>query len=204
VELRQQVSDEIGAAYDVEPPPGLARRPDFQPPDADVEPGGMIVAGVHYGRAEVDAARRLLRELGQSERALDRLTRRWAQLRRGIDPSCGSRPASRRSISASGAATGERWPISHGHLMRTAIASSIMPRTTLDLDASVLRELRRRRDREGKSMGRVASELLAAALADPNRAAHGAPFTWRSGDLGIARVDLEDKEALGRLLSDVT
>jgi superfamily II DNA or RNA helicase len=121
VELRQQVSDEVGAAYDVEPPPGLARRPDFQPLDAQVEPGGMIVAGVHYARAEVDAARRLLRELGQSERAmrsvlefvrrervggpappptpvpahrrvehkrraLDRLARRWAQLRREIDP----------------------------------------------------------------------------------------------------------------------
>ena len=102
---------------------GLARRVDFQPLDARVEPGGMIVAGVHYGRAEVDAARRLLRELGQSERALrsvlefvrrervgvpapppapapvpahrrvehkrralDRLARRWAQLRREIDP----------------------------------------------------------------------------------------------------------------------
>ena len=122
VELRQQVSDEVGAAFEVEPPPGLARRPDFQPLDAQVEPGGMIVAGVHYGRAEVDAARRLLRELGQSERALrsvlefvrrervgerrrqppapvpahrrvehkrralDRLARRWAQLRREIDP----------------------------------------------------------------------------------------------------------------------
>ena len=82
----------------------------------------MIVAGIHYARAEVDAARRLLRELGQSERALrsvlefvrrervggpappptpvpahrrvehkrqalDRLARRWAQLRREIDPS---------------------------------------------------------------------------------------------------------------------
>jgi superfamily II DNA or RNA helicase len=127
VELRQQVMDDVGAAFDIEPPPGLARRPDFQPLDAQVEPGGMIVAGVHYGRAEVDAARRLLRELGQSERALrsvlefvrrermggaqpaqapatptapvpahrrveakrralDRLARRWAQLRRDIDP----------------------------------------------------------------------------------------------------------------------
>jgi hypothetical protein len=81
----------------------------------------MIVAGTHYASAEVDAARRLLRELGQSERALrsvlefvrrervgappappapipahrrvehkrralDRLARRWAQLRREIDP----------------------------------------------------------------------------------------------------------------------
>jgi superfamily II DNA or RNA helicase len=121
VELRQQVSDEIEAAFEVEPPPGVARPSDFQPLDAQVTPGGMIVAGVHYGREEVDAARRLLRELGQSERALrsvlefvrrervgaapgvappvpahrrveakraalDRLARRWAQLRRAIDP----------------------------------------------------------------------------------------------------------------------
>ena len=69
VELRRQVLDEP-AAFDVEPPPGLARRVDFQPLDAQVEPGGMIVAGVHYARGEVEAARRLLRELGQSERAL--------------------------------------------------------------------------------------------------------------------------------------
>lgn len=104
----------------------------------------MIVAGEHYGREEVEAARRLLHQLGQSERALgtvlefvrrervgsgahdgvsrgagvvvassgrqpappshrrqpvaahrrieekrralDRLARRWAQLRRAIDP----------------------------------------------------------------------------------------------------------------------
>ena len=68
--MRQQVSDDVGAAFDVEPPPGVGRRVDFQPLDAHVEPGGMIVAGVHYVSAEVDAARRLLRELGQSERAL--------------------------------------------------------------------------------------------------------------------------------------
>ena len=121
------MTDDVGAAYDAEAPPGLARRPDFQPLDAQVEPGGMIVAGVHYGSAEVDAARRLLRELGQPERALravlefvrrervgasgrpvhavapvpahrrveakrqalDRLARRWAQLRREIDSSYG-------------------------------------------------------------------------------------------------------------------
>jgi hypothetical protein len=129
--LLQQVSDELGAAFDVEPPPGVARRADFQPLDAQVEPGGMIIGGTHYVRAEVEAARRLLRELGQSERALrsvlefvrrermtaspaparqtdpapppaatvpahrrveakrqslDRLARRWAGLRREIDP----------------------------------------------------------------------------------------------------------------------
>ena len=122
VELRQQVSDEVGAASTSSHRPASRSAPDFQPLDAQVEPGGMIVAGVHYARVEVDAARRLLRELGQSERALrsvlefvrrervggaapaptpvpahrrvehkrralDRLARRWAQLRREIDPS---------------------------------------------------------------------------------------------------------------------
>ena len=118
----------------VEPPLAVAQRRDFQALDADVQPGGMIVAGVHYRREEVDAARRLLRELGQPERALrsvlefvrresvgsatvayqgkeqvrassalrspvpahrrleakryalDRLARRWAELRRAIEP----------------------------------------------------------------------------------------------------------------------
>jgi len=70
VELRQQVSDEVGAAFDVEPPPGFGRRADFEALDADVHAGGMIIAGVHYAREEVEAGRRLLRELGQSERSL--------------------------------------------------------------------------------------------------------------------------------------
>jgi superfamily II DNA or RNA helicase len=70
VELRQQVTDEIGADFDADAPPGRAQRPDFQALDARVEAGGIIVGGVHYARQEVDAARRLLRELGQSERAM--------------------------------------------------------------------------------------------------------------------------------------
>jgi superfamily II DNA or RNA helicase len=130
IELRQQVSDDVGAAFDLEPPPGLAHRPDFEALDASVHAGGVIIAGVHYRSEEVDAGRRLLRELGQPERALrsvlefvrrervadssaaptppaaptprppvpthrridakrqalDRLARRWAELRRAIDP----------------------------------------------------------------------------------------------------------------------
>jgi len=74
-----------------------------------------------------------------------------------------------------------------------------MARTTLDLDPAVLRELKRRGAREGKSMGQVASELLARAVAD--RGDLPAPeFVWRSARLGPARVDLEDKEAIRQVL----
>jgi hypothetical protein len=71
-----------------------------------------------------------------------------------------------------------------------------MPRTTIDLDASVLRELKRRK-RQGQSIGQFASELLAAALSEPAAQQHG--LDWQSRRMG-ARVDLDDKEALNRLL----
>ena len=84
------------------------------------------------------------------------------------------------------------------HQMLWVISSSIMPRTTLDLDASVLSELRRRGRQEGKSMGRVASELLATALVEEREPS--APFHWRSADLGTPFVDLEDKSAVQAIL----
>ena len=80
--------------------------------------------------------------------------------------------------------------------MLALIASRIVPRTTLDLDGSVLRELRRRGEREHKSMGVVASELLAGALADSEPAPEEADFRWTTADLGTPRVDLEDSDAL--------
>jgi plasmid stability protein len=80
--------------------------------------------------------------------------------------------------------------------MRGVSASRIMPRTTLDLDASVLRELRLRGQRQHKSMGALASELLSAALAESERRPEDSELGWRIGDLGTALVDLEDKDAL--------
>lgn len=74
-----------------------------------------------------------------------------------------------------------------------------MTRTTLNLDPSVMRELRRRSERERKSIGEVASQLLARGLrqeAEPQPR----PFSWVSRDLGKAAVNLEDKEALNALL----
>jgi hypothetical protein len=74
-----------------------------------------------------------------------------------------------------------------------------MTRTTIDLDPSVLKELRTRSLREGKSMGQVASELLARAVAEP--AGLPAPeFRWISAPLGPSLIDLEDKEAVRRVL----
>lgn len=73
-----------------------------------------------------------------------------------------------------------------------------MSRTTLDLDPSVLQELKRRKAREGKSMGRLASELLAVALSTSETPAAPA-FHWSTRSMG-ARVDIEDAEALRRAL----
>jgi hypothetical protein len=79
------------------------------------------------------------------------------------------------------------------------IASRIMPRTTLDLDGSVLSELRLRGRREGKSMGQVASELLAKGMAEGASPPTPA-LRWRSDNLGKPLVDLEDKEAVREVL----
>lgn len=75
-----------------------------------------------------------------------------------------------------------------------------MPRTTLDLDASVLKQLRRRAHAERKSMGTLASERLAAALRE-EPTVEAAP-TWPSRRMGRPKVDLSDKEALRRVLDE--
>lgn len=82
--------------------------------------------------------------------------------------------------------------------MRCALASSIMTRTTLNLDPSVLKELRERSARERRSIGELASQLLARELHEEGQPMP--PFSWVSRDLGRPAVDLEDKEALRAVL----
>jgi plasmid stability protein len=75
-----------------------------------------------------------------------------------------------------------------------------MARTTLDLDPNVTKALRARAKREGKSMGQVASEALAAAFAAaPDRLP---PFEWKTYDMGLPLIDLEDKDALYRIFDE--
>ena len=69
-------------------------------------------------------------------------------------------------------------------------------RTTIDIDDPILRDLKRLQQREGKSLGRLVSDLLAQSLA-LHRAGPAAskPFQWASQPMG-ARIDLRDKDAL--------
>jgi len=75
-----------------------------------------------------------------------------------------------------------------------------MTRTTIDIDAAVLRELKRRQRVEGRSLGELASELLASALASGGEAASSG-FRWTTAAMGN-RIDLEDKEAVRRALDE--
>lgn len=78
-----------------------------------------------------------------------------------------------------------------------------MPRTTLDLDGSVLEGLRMLSRRRARSMGQVASELLAPALSAADEAEEGtAAFELRTARLGRPRVDLEDRDALWKVLEE--
>lgn len=70
-------------------------------------------------------------------------------------------------------------------------------RTTIDIDPTVLKELRRRSQKAGKSMGRLASEMLARSLSEEEAGSKAERrLSWTSKPLGRPFVDLEDKEAV--------
>ena len=71
-----------------------------------------------------------------------------------------------------------------------------MPRTTIDIDGPILRDLKRRQKQEGKSLGRLVSDLLAQALHHnkPGQS-RASSFRWISRSMR-AQVDLTDKEAV--------
>ncbi len=70
-------------------------------------------------------------------------------------------------------------------------------RTTIDIDDPVLKDLKKIQKKQGKSLGRLISDLLAQALGErkgPKAPAQPAP-RWISKAMN-ARVDLADPEAL--------
>ncbi len=75
-------------------------------------------------------------------------------------------------------------------------------RTTIDIDDPVLKDLKRLQRREGKSLGRLVSDLLAQALVESRTRGAAAPaFLWTSRPMQ-ARVDLTDKDALFDAMDD--
>ena len=75
-----------------------------------------------------------------------------------------------------------------------------MARTTIDLDPTVLRQLKARQRREGKTLGRLVSELLSTAMqANGDQSPAPAQLAWSSRQMR-ALVDLDDPEALRRAL----
>ena len=76
-------------------------------------------------------------------------------------------------------------------------------RTTIDIDDPILKDLKRLQRREGKSLGRLVSDLLAQALAAQPRGSQptAAAFRWIARPMR-ARVDLADKHALLDAMDD--
>jgi macrodomain Ter protein organizer (MatP/YcbG family) len=73
-------------------------------------------------------------------------------------------------------------------------------RTTLDLEKPILEALKKRGKREGMTLSKLASQLLAEAMAnDQSGKSKLKSLKWVSSPMG-ARVDISDKEVLYRLL----
>ena len=70
-----------------------------------------------------------------------------------------------------------------------------MARTTLNIDAPLLQELKRLQKEEGHSLGQIVSHLLADALARRRTTRQPPKLRWVARAMR-ARVDLADKEAV--------
>ena len=69
-------------------------------------------------------------------------------------------------------------------------------RTTINIDDPILKDLKRLQKQEGKSLGRIVSDLLAKALGQQKRPRDAPPeFHWITKPME-ARVDLADKDAV--------
>jgi hypothetical protein len=71
-----------------------------------------------------------------------------------------------------------------------------MPRTTLNIAGPVLDDLKRLQKKEGRPLGDLASELLAASITERRKVKPGSVrLEWIARPMG-AGIDLDDKEAL--------
>jgi hypothetical protein len=74
-----------------------------------------------------------------------------------------------------------------------------MARTTIDIENPILMEVKNLQKKDGRSIGKIVSQLLSEALAQRKNKAKASRFTWHSRRMG-ALVDLSDKDALYKIL----
>ncbi len=77
-------------------------------------------------------------------------------------------------------------------------------RTTLDIDDPILKDLKELQALEGKSLGRLASDLLAQAISERRRSHNRITepgFKWGTKSMS-AKVNLSDKDALLDAMDD--
>ena len=74
-----------------------------------------------------------------------------------------------------------------------------MARTTIDIESPILTEVKNLQKKDGRSIGKIVSQLLAEALAQRKTKGKPPRFKWHSRRMG-ALVDLADKDALYRIL----
>ncbi len=74
-----------------------------------------------------------------------------------------------------------------------------MPRITMDIGAPILREIKALQKKEGRSVGKIVSQLLAEAIARRKVLSRAPSFKWVARPMR-ALVDIADKEALSAAL----
>lgn len=74
-------------------------------------------------------------------------------------------------------------------------------RTTIDIVAPILDELKRIKREDGGTLGELINGLLAEGLKKRRPEVAASELAWASQPMG-ARVDLDDKEAVYALLDD--
>ena len=70
-----------------------------------------------------------------------------------------------------------------------------MARTTVDIDTPILQEIKNLQQAEGKSLGRLISELCSEALGRRIPEREGCTLDWFHQDMG-ALIEIWDKEEL--------
>lgn len=74
-----------------------------------------------------------------------------------------------------------------------------MARTTIDIDNPILKEIKNLQKKDGRSIGKIVSQLLAEALNQQKTTAKAQRFKWASRPMG-ALLDLSDKDTIYKIL----